>query len=67
MKMTKEMEKDVKHLADVIDALQKKYDGIYITACHLLGETEVVADVMVSHDNKDFARMIKWGDGKYSK
>jgi hypothetical protein len=67
MKITKEMEKDLKSLLCQVDELQKKYNGIYIAVCHVLGQTEILADVTVSDDNETFARMIKWSNGKYTK
>ena len=67
MRITAKMEKDLKGVLDLIESVQKKYDGIYITADHTLNERSIVASVTVSNNDNDFSGITKWSNGEYTK
>ena len=59
--MNDELYADMERIANVIDEVQKKHNGIYMTACHREGEREMLAMVTVKVDGK-YEYYAKWAD-----
>lgn len=64
--MTDEMKKDIKFLLDAVDEFQEKYNGIYVTLDHVLGEKEIAANCTISWNYKNFEYIMKYSNGKYT-
>jgi hypothetical protein len=57
-----ELKNDLKRLANLIDEIQKKHGGIYITGCHCEGENQLTAYTTAIVDGRFISHQKFEGD-----